>query len=764
MMQRLRALRDDHAGFLLLFLLFVGFRIPALLLFRPGGFITDFSDYDFYYTWGTLGPMGYRAYDNLWTAYPPLFPALMLAVFELSARIPPWIEPRLWFHLLFGGVLLLFECGNLIAIYRLAGKLETAQAIPERSGWLSARLIPPLLYSLFFVPVYTMLGWFEAMPLFFLLVGLDLLLTGRWGWVASAVVAALGFLTKLTPILLVPVAVWVLVTKQEARSREQEGARTTGVGSGQSAVGSGEWRAERTSRFPLLASRFPLRAPRFMLPALVYGSLFAAVVIGVGYPFVRANPQLALSSFRVQSIRAPWQSVWALIDGFYGYGLVELDMRNLVGLQGPLWESRVPWTWVTLGFALVYLWLYTRPYDWSRVRTPIGFTAVSVIGLFLYSKGWSPQYLLWVLAFICLLLPTGRGVVLALALTLLNIIEADLFLILLPDAHGIMAYTVLARTVLLLLLGVEFAAQIWPNEVRGARVQRFAAAATWATLAATLVIGLAGAPGAARAYGERRLAEHPCREAVEFLRSEAAWPNRAIVSQQVEVWRDLYPWLRNEYSIHLLDGYSPIDRPAAEVALEQLDALAAQHEWGEFWWIDRSDVPYSGSSPAQVRDLYRARPSVQVLEERTLGACRLARMVDLSTASPLAIAEVAGGPIQLERAAWSVDETGGEMGGALHLVLYWRAETPVDASYTVFVHLLDGAGNLVAQQDNLPVMGMAPTNTWQPGIVVRDPFRLDLPGAGSYTLHVGLYDESGRRTLTLADGSAADHMTLPVLP
>jgi hypothetical protein len=62
------------------------------------------------------------------------------------------------------------------------------------------------------------------------------------------------------------------------------------------------------------------------------------------------------------------------------------------------------------------------------------------------------------------------------------------------------------------------------------------------------------------------------------------------------------------------------------------------------------------------------------------------------------------------------------------------------------------------------VMGMAPTNTWQPGIVVRDPFRLDLPGAGSYTLHVGLYDESGRRTLTLADGSAADHMTLPVLP
>ena len=61
-----------HAAFVHLWLLAISFRLLALLLFRPGGFITDFSDYDFYMTWGTLGPMGYRAYDNLWTAYPPL--------------------------------------------------------------------------------------------------------------------------------------------------------------------------------------------------------------------------------------------------------------------------------------------------------------------------------------------------------------------------------------------------------------------------------------------------------------------------------------------------------------------------------------------------------------------------------------------------------------------------------------------------------------------------------------------------------------------
>src|SRR5690606_23393955 len=59
-----------------------------------------------------------------------------------------------------------------------------------------------------FVPAYTLLGWFESMPLFFLLLGLWLILVPRpWGWAGSAAAAALGFLTKLTPIILLPVAV-----------------------------------------------------------------------------------------------------------------------------------------------------------------------------------------------------------------------------------------------------------------------------------------------------------------------------------------------------------------------------------------------------------------------------------------------------------------------------------------------------------------------------------------------------------------------------
>jgi hypothetical protein len=105
----LRRFYIEHRWFLALLLLFAGFRFFAILLFRPGGFIADNSDYEFYYAWGLTLPMGYTTFENLWTAYPPLFPALMLPIFVWASHIPPWVEPRLAFHLLFGLELLLFR-------------------------------------------------------------------------------------------------------------------------------------------------------------------------------------------------------------------------------------------------------------------------------------------------------------------------------------------------------------------------------------------------------------------------------------------------------------------------------------------------------------------------------------------------------------------------------------------------------------------------------------------------------------------------------
>ena len=75
------------------------------------------------------------------------------------------------------------------------------------------------------------------------------------------------------------------------------------------------------------------------------------------------------------------------------------------------------------------------------------------------------------------------------------------------------------------------------------------------------------------------------------------------------------------------------------------------------------------------------------------------------------------------------------------------------ARYTVFSHLIDADGKLVAQFDGEPAGGTAPTTTWKPGATVVDrraiPLPVDLP-PGRYTLRVGMYSQPGLQRLAVA--------------
>ena len=74
------------------------------------------------------------------------------------------------------------------------------------------------------------------------------------------------------------------------------------------------------------------------------------------------------------------------------------------------------------------------------------------------------------------------------------------------------------------------------------------------------------------------------------------------------------------------------------------------------------------------------------------------------------------------------------------LQLYWHTNTSPTADYTVFVHLIDADGNLVAQADSPPATGAYPTSLWDSGETIIDTRTLpDLP-PGQYTLRLGLYD------------------------
>jgi len=90
------------------------------------------------------------------------------------------------------------------------------------------------------------------------------------------------------------------------------------------------------------------------------------------------------------------------------------------------------------------------------------------------------------------------------------------------------------------------------------------------------------------------------------------------------------------------------------------------------------------------------------------------------------------------------------------LTLWWRATAAPETDYTIFVHLYDAAGNLVAQADGVPNDGLSPTRIWQPGDVVRDVHRFPsgtvVPESGTFL--VGAYrPDTGERAPVTLDGA-----------
>ncbi|MCX6046041.1 MAG: hypothetical protein NT075_13100 [Chloroflexi bacterium] len=84
----------------------------------------------------------------------------------------------------------------------------------------------------------------------------------------------------------------------------------------------------------------------------------------------------------------------------------------------------------------------------------------------------------------------------------------------------------------------------------------------------------------------------------------------------------------------------------------------------------------------------------------------------------------------------------------LTVPLIWQALSTPQNSYTVFVHLLNEQGKILAQSDALPQNGYT-TEQWVAGEIVTDTHTIALPvdiPAGRYRLEVGLYDAiSGQR-------------------
>ena len=193
----------------------------------------------------------------------------------------------------------------------------------------------------------------------------------------------------------------------------------------------------------------------------------------------------------------------------------------------------------------------------------------------------------------------------------------------------------------------------------------------------------------------------------------------------------------------------------------QVDHLLAQHR--VVWYLDFYNPAWDPQHVAnQAFDQRALWLGNEALENRTL---RLYTSADTVRQQARPAAARFGTAAQLE-GFWTAH------GQAVHLVLLWRSlaeHPPLDAK--VFIHLVDADGQLLAQDDGIPVWWTRPLSTWQLDEQLLDVHNLlppdgTAPAGGS--LRVGLYDAQTLDRLPAYDASGArlpdDYVTLPLDP
>jgi len=97
-------------------------------------------------------------------------------------------------------------------------------------------------------------------------------------------------------------------------------------------------------------------------------------------------------------------------------------------------------------------------------------------------------------------------------------------------------------------------------------------------------------------------------------------------------------------------------------------------------------------------------------------------------------------------------------GDTLAVTLYWQVLVQPPADYTVFIHVLNDHGNLVAQFDRPAGGNTYPTSNWQVGQLLRDSYPVLIPPeipAGTYSVRMGMYIWPSMERLSVSSASEA---------
>ncbi|HEU5327096.1 MAG TPA: glycosyltransferase 87 family protein [Thermomicrobiales bacterium] len=477
----------------LIVLLAVALRWPLLLL-------TTGSDYWFYQSLGRLSNLGFYPYIHYWLEYPPVFPWLAVAVYRITTLFPPALfgDADATFHTALGTISVLADAGIVALIGAIGGELWPRGEYTRRM----------LVYAVLFWPIAVAVGWYDALPCALMLLGLYLLLRARPA--GAGALAGLGFMTKIIPGLLGPVAVKFL---------PRRGWLTTLV----TAV---------------------------------------TVTLAIAVPLLIVSPTYFIASYRAVFSRSSWETVYALLDGYFSYGKVApIGVRFDPTTAGYVaFPSRLPAIPVAIVFAIAYLVLWLRPVA-RTARNVVTFTALSTLLFLLYSKGYSPQFIIYLLPFILLLLPWRRAIGYTLALSAINLLEWPLYHEWLSQVHWVLVLAVVARTLLWLGLGAEWLAELWQlrNPIAAIRLSR---RTLTVAAASALVVAIVLSALAIRTWTQAYYNGSDLRPAYDFVQryEPAAGGKTAFVLTDDDLYERFHPYFWREGDFYLLRPESAGDQ------------------------------------------------------------------------------------------------------------------------------------------------------------------------------------------------------------
>lgn len=160
---------------------------------------------------------------------------------------------------------------------------------------------------------------------------------------------------------------------------------------------------------------------------------------------------------------------------------------------------------------------------------------------------------------------------------------------------------------------------------------------------------------------------------------------------------------------------------------------------GMFFWRLGAQLEVSGTDRFRLAAL-RAHQYTWVYftdEQDTLREQAVARTIN---ARPAPALPADWGAIALQEIELVNDRV--RRGEALVLIAHWLARAPLDRDYTVFAHVVDAQGRIVASVDRQPQNGAMPTSAWRVGRLLPDGIVIPLDeeiAPGAYAIQVGMY-------------------------